>query len=281
MALTNAADSPPSLAMFCLVAFVLAAVGQELWRGTMARRTMSGESWPRALARLTGRNRRRYGGYLVHAGIAVLFLGVAASSAFVDQRDVRLSPGESFDVNGYSVTYREATAKLGGDSAGTGAPISFGAVLDVRKDGRHFTMRPSRNFYASGDPSLGTISRFFEGEATSEVDVRWGLTRDFWMAVRPDIGSLEGPIREADAKFADSPGDVQALIVAALAEKYRSDPPPAAFRAIASPLVVWIWIGGGIAILGALIAAWPSPEARLRRVRSLYSARVGQELSRA
>ena len=49
-------------------------------------------------------------------------------------------------------------------------------------------------------------------------------------------GSLDGPIREADAKFADSPGDVQALIVAALAEKYRSDPPPAAFRAIASPL---------------------------------------------
>jgi cytochrome c-type biogenesis protein CcmF len=184
-------------------------------------------------------------------------------------------------VNDYDVTYREATAKLGGDDSGTGAPISFGAVLDVRKDGEHFVMRPLRNYYASGDPSLGTISRFFEGEATSEVDVRWGLTRDLWLAVRPDIGSLEGQIREADAKFADSPGDVQALIVAALAERYRSDPPPAAFRAIASPLVVWIWIGGAIAVLGALIAAWPSPEARLRRVRSLYSARLGRELSRA
>jgi cytochrome c-type biogenesis protein CcmF len=281
LALTNAADSPPSLAMFCLVAFVITAVGQELVRGTAARRTMSGESWPRALARLTGRNRRRYGGYLVHAGIAVLFLGVAASSAFVEQRDVRLRAGDSFSVDGYDVTYRQATAKLGGDRSGTGAPISFGAILDVRKAGRHYVMRPSRNYYATADPSLGAISRFFEGEATSEVDVRWGLTRDFWLAVRPDIGSLEKPIREADAKFADTPGDVQALIVAALAERYRRDPPPAAFRAIASPLVVWIWIGGGIVILGALIAAWPSPEARLRRVRSLYSARVGQELSRA
>jgi cytochrome c-type biogenesis protein CcmF len=281
LAFTNAADSPTSLAMFCLVAFVIAVVSQELWRGAVARRTMTGESWPRALVRLTGRNRRRYGGYLVHAGIALLFLGVAASSAFLDQRDVRLSPGESFEVNGYQVTYREATAKLGGDSAGTGAPISFGAVLDVRKDGKHFVMRPSRNYYSTADPSLGTISRFFEGEATSEVDVRWGLTRDLWLAVRPDIGSLEKPIREADAKFADSPGDVQALIVAALAERYRSDPPPAAFRAIASPLVVWIWIGGAIVVLGALVAAWPSPEARLRRVRSLYSARLGRELSRA
>jgi cytochrome c-type biogenesis protein CcmF len=107
------------------------------------------------------------------------------------------------------------------------------------------------------------------------------MTRDFWLAVRPDIASLEAPIREADRKFGDAPGDVQALIVAALAERYRSDPPPAAFRAISSPLVVWIWIGGAIVVLGALVAAWPSPEARLRRVRSLYSARLGRELSRA
>jgi cytochrome c-type biogenesis protein CcmF len=281
LALTNAADSPPSLAMFCLVAFVLTVVGQELVRGTAARRTMTGESWPRALARLTGRNRRRYGGFLVHAGIAVLFLGVAASSAFVEQRDVRLRPGDSFSVDGYDVTYRQATAKLGGDRSGTGAPISFGAILDVRKDGKHYVMRPSRNYYATADPSLGAISRFFEGEATSEVDVRWGLRRDLWLAIRPDIGSLDAPIREADRKFAKSPPDVQAFIVAALADRYRRDPPPASFRAIASPLVVWIWIGGGIVVLGALVAAWPSPEARLRRVRSLYSARLGQELSRA
>jgi cytochrome c-type biogenesis protein CcmF len=281
LALTDAADSPASLAMFCLVALVLAAVGQELWRGTVARRTMTGEAWPRALARLTGRNRRRYGGFLVHAGIAVLFLGVAASSAFVQQRDVRARPGDTFGVDGYQVTYRKATAKLGGDYSGTGAPISLGAVLDVRGKGKHFVMRPSRNYYATTDPSLGAISRFFEGEATSEVDVRWGLRRDLWMAIRPDIGSLQGPIREADRKFANSPTDVQAFIIAALADRYRRDPPPAAFRAIASPLVLWIWIGGGIVVLGALVAAWPSPEARLRRVRSLYSARLGQELSRA
>jgi cytochrome c-type biogenesis protein CcmF len=281
LAFTNAADSTASLIMFCFTAFVLAVVGQEFWRGAGARRVMTGESWPRALARLMGRNRRRYGGYLVHAGIAVLFLGVAASSAFIEQRDVRLSPGESSTLGDYEITYRQATARLGGDASGTGAPISFGAVMDVRKGDETFTLRPARNFYSSGDPSLGTISRFFEGEATSEVDVRWGLRRDFWLAVRPDIGSLEGPIREADAKFEGAAGDVQALIVAALAERYRRDPPPAAFRAIVSPLVAWIWIGGGIALLGALIAAWPTPEARLRRVRAMYSARLGKELSRA
>ena len=281
LALTDASESVPSLLMFCFVAFVLGAVGQEFWRGARARRVMTGESLPRALARLTGRNRRRYGGFLVHAGIAVLFLGVAASSAFMEQRDVRLSPGDTTKVGDYQVTYLRPTAKLGGDSGGTGAPISLGAVMRVRHGDETYTLRPSRNYYSTTDPSKGPISRFFEGEATSEVDVRWGLRRDFWLAVRPDLVSLQEPIARADRKFADSPGQVQAIVIQALAELYREDPPPAAFRAIVSPLVTWIWIGGAIAVFGALLAAWPSPEARLRRVRSLYAARLGRELSRA
>jgi cytochrome c-type biogenesis protein CcmF len=281
LAFTNAGDSVPSLIMFCFVAFVLTVVGQEFWRGAAARRVMTHESWPRALARLTGRNRRRYGGYLVHAGIAVLFLGVAASSAFVKQRDIRLSPGQTFKVGDYQVTYRKPTARLGGDSAGTGAPISLGAVLDVRHGGQTYTLRPSRNYYSTTDPSKGVISRFFDGEATSEVDVRWGLRRDFWLAIRPDLISLQRPIARADRQFANASPTVQAVIIRTLTELYRQKPPPATFRAIVSPLVSWIWIGGGIVVLGALIAAWPSPEARLRRVRSLYSARLGRELSRA
>jgi cytochrome c-type biogenesis protein CcmF len=281
LAFTEAADSLTSLVMFSFVAFVLAVVGQEFVRGASARRVMTSESWPRALVRLAGRNRRRYGGYLVHAGIAVLILGVAASSAFIEQRDVRLSPGESIRIDDYEVTYREATARLGGDGGGTGAPISLGAVLDVRRGDRTFTLHPSRNYYSTADPSKGAISRFFEGEATSEVDVRWGLRRDLWLAVRPDVAAL-GPIaRGLDERLAGASGDRQARAIAALSEIYRRDPPPAAFRALVSPLVVWIWIGGAIVLLGALIAAWPSPEARLRRVTSLYAARLGRELSRA
>jgi cytochrome c-type biogenesis protein CcmF len=281
LAFTSAADSVPSLVMFTFVAFVLAVVGQEFWRGTRARRVMTGEALPRALARLIGRNRRRYGGFLAHAGIAVLFLGVAASSAFVKQRDVRLSPGDTVKVGDYTVTYERATAKLGGDSSGTGAPISLGAVMRVQRGGETYVLRPSRNYYSTTDPSKGVISRFFEGEATSEVDVRWGLRRDFWLAIRPDLVSLNKPIARADRTFAQSPGQVQAIVIRTLTELYRQKPPPAAFRAIVSPLVTWIWIGGAIAVLGALIAAWPSPEARLRRVRSLYAARLGRELSRA
>ncbi|HYY20561.1 MAG TPA: heme lyase CcmF/NrfE family subunit [Thermoleophilaceae bacterium] len=279
--LTDAASSPGSLVMFCLTALVIAVVAQELGRGAAARRVMTGEAWPRALARLVGRNRRRYGGYLVHAGIAVLFLGVAGSSAFMHQRDVRLSSGQSARVGPYTVTYRAPTAAVLNDRAGTGAPVSLGAVLDVRRGKQRFALRPSRNFYEAQGAGSGPIARFFEGDANSEVDVSWGLRRNFWTAIRPDVSSLDGIVSALDRRLPRATPIQQLRALAALTTIYRRDPPPASFRFVDSPLVVWIWIGGAIALLGAAIAAWPAPEARLRRVTSIYAARLGRELSRA
>jgi cytochrome c-type biogenesis protein CcmF len=285
LVLTPAAESVPSLIMFTLTGFVLAVVGQELWRGVGARRVMAGESPPVALVRLVGRNRRRYGGYVVHAGIALLFLGVAASSAFVDQRDVRLRPGQTTEVGDYEVTYRAPTARFLDDRSGTGAPITFGAVLDVRhlNGGESFRLTPARNYYAAseGGGPMGAFGRFFQGESTTEVDVRWGVRRDIWMAVQPDLRALIQPIKEANRRFADLPGDAQALVLAAIVERYRSDSRPATFRTLVSPMIAWIWIGGGVMLLGALLALWPTAGARERRVSSVYAARLGRELSRA
>ena len=180
---------------------------------------MTGEPLPRALVRLAGRNRCRYGGYVVHAGIAVLFLGVAASSAFIQQRDVRLAPGESTRTGDYTLSYERVTADLGADRAGTGAPISIGAVVRVRKGDQARTMRPARNFYPARDASqgpIGPISQFFEGEANSEVDVRWGLSRDQWLAIRPDVSALVPVARRLDRRLAASGPDTQARAVAAL-----------------------------------------------------------------
>ena len=57
-------------------------IGLEFARGTSARRAIAGGSWPRALVDLVGRNRRRYGGYIVHLAIVLLVVGVAASGAY-------------------------------------------------------------------------------------------------------------------------------------------------------------------------------------------------------
>jgi cytochrome c-type biogenesis protein CcmF len=278
---TPAAESPLSLAMFCLVAFTLATVAQEFWRGARARAVISGRPRPVALFELVARNKRRYGGYIVHTGIALLFLGTAASSAFKEQTDVRLRPGESASVGDYRVTYREATARLADDPAGTGAPITLGAVLELRDGSERFQLRPARNYYPGGDPSLGPIGRFFEGNATSEVSQTWGLDRDVWTAVQPGLAALERPIRVANRRFGRSPGDVQALVIAALAERYTSLPGEANFRLIVFPLVGWIYIGGAVVLLGGLLALWPAPEARLRRIHGAYAARLRGELARS
>ena len=119
------------------------------------------------------------------------------------------------------------------------------------------------------------------GESTSEVDLRWGVTRDLWTAVQPDMRILMDPIRKANRQFADYPPEAQALIVAAIADRYRRFAPPATFRFIDSPMVAWIWIGGAIGLMGALTALWPAAEARRRRATSLAAARLGRELSRA
>ena len=281
LVLTPAAESVTSLIMFTFVAFVMGALGQEFWRGARARKVTSGEILPRALVQLIARNRRRYGGYLVHAGFATLLLGVAASSAFADQRDVRLRPGQSADVGGYRMTYVKPTAALLDDKAGTGAPITLGAVVDVRKGDQRWTFRPGRNYYPTQDMSQGVVGRYFNGESNSEVDVRWGALSNFWTAAQPDIGVLEKPIAYANKHFADVTDDQLALIIAGLAERYRTHAPPITFTAIHSPMIMWIWIGGLIVILGSLTALWPSPDARHRRASSLAAARLGRELSRA
>jgi cytochrome c-type biogenesis protein CcmF len=281
LALTPAAESVTSLVMFTFVAFVFAAIGQEFWRGARARRVTSREPLPVALYQLVVRNRRRYGGYLVHAGFATLLLGVAASSAFADQRDVRLRPGQSADVGGYRMTYVKPTAALLDDKAGTGAPVTLGAVLDVRKGDQHWISKPGRNYYPSRDTADGVVGRYFNGESNSEVAVRWGPLGNFWTAAQPDITVLQAPIAYANRHFANISSDQLAVIIAGLAQRYRTHAPPITFTAIHSPMIMWIWVGGLIVIIGSLTALWPSPEARRRRASSLAAARLGRELSRA
>ena len=181
-----------ALLMFALAAFVIAAVGQEFWRGVRARRAMSDDSVPRALVSLVRRNRRRYGGYLVHVGVSVLFVGVAASSAFQDARDVELAAGKTARVGGYDVTYVKPTGELVAARNGRLERIDLGARLRVRRDGetgRHAAHE--RSYFPSTDPSLGPVSRFFEGESTSEVGLRAGLRRDVWTAISPSLRDLE------------------------------------------------------------------------------------------
>ena len=162
--------------------------------------------------------------------------------------------------------------------------ISLGAVLDVRKDGKRMgTLRTERGYYPSQDTGqFGPIGRFFEGESTSEVGLRAGVTRDLWTAIQPDIGPLMPIIAEANRRFAEAPGDVQALVIAAHRRALRAQ--PAARDLPRSSSRRWSPGSGSaalIAMVGALIALWPAGAGARRRVTAGYAARVAQELGRA
>jgi cytochrome c-type biogenesis protein CcmF len=281
----------PALLMFVFGAFVVASVGQEFWRGARVRRAMTGENPVSALLSLVGRNRRRYGGYLVHVGMAVLFIGVAASTAFNSARDQRLKPGDTIAVGGYAFTYVKPTGRISTTSDGALEKISLGSVVNVTKDGeRVATLRPERGYFPSRDVAgLGAVGRFFEGEATSEIGLKAGLRHDVWTAMTPDVQALLPAIRRGDEVFAAASGKVPPAMEAALlgralqglVDRYVADPPPATFRIITSPMVTWIWLGAIIVFLGALIGLWPAADAARRRARAGYAVRVAQDLGRA
>jgi cytochrome c-type biogenesis protein CcmF len=243
---------------------------------------MTHELPPLALLRLIRRNRRRYGGYVVHAGVALLLVGVAASSSFQHSRNVTLMPGQSTSVDGYKVAYVRPIA------AATAQKLSFGAVLRVTKRGKPVsTLRTTRGFYPSQDPSLGPIGRFFNGEADSNVGLKAGLTRDIWTVVNPDLSPLQSRISKGDKLFlaammhtASGSTKLSAAqartamaqlwqlrdeAIIAIASRYVSHPWPINFLFIVDPLVSWIWIGALIVALGGLIALWPIPPAPARR----------------
>ncbi len=285
------ATRPAALTMFVFAAFVIGVVGQEFWRGARARRAMSGEALPVALVSLVRRNRRRYGGYLVHVGVAILFVGVAASSAFQVARDVRLVPGQSARVGDYDVRYERPTTDLESAPNGRLEKIDLGAVLVVSKDGETLgRLRTERSYFPTADPNLGPVSRFFEGEATSEVGLDAGWRNDVWSAIAPDTGALGPRIREGDRVFTRAqeagltPEQADPLLAQALrglTSTYAENPPPATFRLLVSPLVTWIWIGALIVFAGALIALWPPPGGLRRPAAARYKARVARELEPA
>jgi len=284
---SDATHKPWAYALFVFAAFALTGLGQEFWRGAAARRKLSGGSMPAALGGVVSRNRRRYGGYVVHIGIAVVLIGIAASSSFQTNRDVTLRPGQSAVVDGRRITYVKPTVKVTDDY------LQFGNVLQVEEDGELVTvLHPSRRYFRPTGQDIGTIGSYFDGEGTSEVGLKAGLGEDLWVAPQPDISAVQRRVRAADKGFRTclrgAPGTppqckalaqtmraaaaspqlraaalgqisrIQAATADQIARSYLTDGSATIFKIIVNPLVTWMWIGGLIALMGALLALWPA-----------------------
>jgi len=159
---------PPGLALltFALGLFVLGTISQEFWRGMRARQAMLKERAPQALARVVGKNRRRYGGYVIHVGIVSMFLGIAASSAFRIEVQQTLKPGESVKVGRYDLRYERI------ETSEDGHVSRLAAVVDVSVAGKPIdTLRPEKRFYKKPQ------------QPTTEVANRWSLREDLYLVL--------------------------------------------------------------------------------------------------
>jgi cytochrome c-type biogenesis protein CcmF len=221
-----------ALATFGIAAFVLAIVGVEFWKGTRARARIEEEGFATAFLHLVGRNRRRWGGYIVHVGTVLIFTAFAGSAFDVEVRKA-LHPGDTVDIasplgHTYSLIYE-------GISSSREANFDrWVALMTVQRNGAPVgSMSTERRFYR--------VNRLM----VTEVGIRSTPVEDLYV-ILADVEDFEGVV-------ANDP-EAQRIVV----------------QVMVNPLVPWIWYGGIVITIGSLIALWPAAEA-VRRRRTLVA----------
>jgi cytochrome c-type biogenesis protein CcmF len=148
-------SSPPGLLAYTFSAFVLASIVLEFVRGRRAAGS---------IRRLVGRNRRRYGGYLVHAAIVLLAIGVAGSSSYETVREKALKPGQAMTVAGYTLTYLQLGTKQEANA------IATRATVDVSRGGSHVTtLHPGKNTYPVEKQTSNEVSIYHDPRNLGDV----------------------------------------------------------------------------------------------------------------
>jgi cytochrome c-type biogenesis protein CcmF len=96
---------PLSVFGLWLVSFVLVSILAEFWKGVRARTSSHAENPLAALVKLVRRNQRRYGGYIIHLGVAMIALGVIGDAFFKQETQGTLSVGETLNIGEYSLRF--------------------------------------------------------------------------------------------------------------------------------------------------------------------------------
>jgi cytochrome c-type biogenesis protein CcmF len=157
------------LLAYTFSAFVLASIVLEFVRG----RAAAG-----GIFRLVSRNRRRYGGYVVHAAVVLLAIGIAGSSAYQTIREnTHLRVGQSIEAAGYTLRYESVHGVKGPNYTG------FRTALVATGHGERFTLSPGQDNF----PIEGTAN-----EASIYHDPR--TLGDVFATVRPPTGKLRGDV---------------------------------------------------------------------------------------
>ena len=197
-----------ALISFALCAFVTGTVITEFYRGT-AVRMKRGENVFAAFTKLVSRNKRRYGGYIVHIGVVLIVIGVTASSVFVTEKQSTLAPGETMQLRDYTFRFE------GIEQYTTDAKNATIANLTLLENGNIIdTIAPEKNIY--------------KYEGNREIN------------------------QETEVALRSTYKDDLYIILSSF-----NDDGSATIRVMINPLVNWIWTGGLILVLGAIVTMWP------------------------
>src|SRR5438093_2038125 len=182
-----------ALMAMALGGFVMGTVVQEFARGTGARHRQYGEGYALALGRLLARNRRRYGGYIVHTGIVILFVAFAGM-AFKTETEASLRPGESASIKSpYGWTYR--LTHLGISQYDALNRQVTAATLEVSRDGKRLgVLTPEKRQHVDG---LGRPTF----QPSSEVGIRSDLREDLYVV----LGGVVNGTEQAVFRFTINP----------------------------------------------------------------------------
>lgn len=209
-----------ALTTFAVSTFVMTIVVREFWKGTKARARIAGESVVSAFRSLVGRNRRRWGGYVVHAGVVVVFTGLAGA-AFDQAVEQELAPGEAMTIRStFGNEYRLVYESLSHSRPRVAEEVAendwrWTALMTIHRNGERIgIVRPERRIYPVME------------EQSTEVGIASSFLEDLYV-IPKDVDLDSGEDRVL-------------------------------FEAKTLPLVPWIWCGGLVVAIGAVVGLWPA-----------------------
>lgn len=237
--LQKVASAAPGITV-ALVGFNVAVIVQEFYRGVAARRKAASargdsESPAVALFRLVDKNRRRYGGYIVHLGICGMFLGFLGT-AWVIERETSLVPGQNVQVGAFDLLYKGSRMCPGNPRCSSVEQADLNkrmviAELEVRRGGETLgELNPAKFIYHRSPES-----------PTTEVAMRRSFRDDLYAVV----GTVDPQSKRATFKFH------------------------------VNPFVSFIWLGLLILITGASVSLWPETLLGTSRVWAFTRAGAG------
>ena len=171
-------ETSPLYSVLCVSVstFVVVAIFAEFYRGAKLRAKRQETSLLNGLNLLIQRNKRRYGGYIIHIGIVILYVGIMGSKGYFLLESKGLRIGESMEVGEFQLTMKDSFEKEFENYRRTGV------IFDVARNGKQIgTMEPARHFYyKTGQGEQDTI----------ESAIRHFGVNDFYIAlgsIPPDV----------------------------------------------------------------------------------------------